>query len=161
MRRLLLALCLFACAINFPLQSQEQQTKALGHYLFAWTGDAAHKGNDFLAVIDADPASISYGHLMTTIATDQRTVRIHHTEYVMPASGMLFANDHDAGRTFIFRCARPAASQNRDLVYRHGRLYASSLLPAAAQRACARHLPARASRRERRRDGRQRRIGGD
>src|SRR5271157_6626225 len=77
MRRLLLALCLFACAINFPLQSQEQQTKALGHYLFAWTGAAAHKGNDFLAVIDADPASISYGQLMTTIATDQRTVRIH------------------------------------------------------------------------------------
>jgi hypothetical protein len=27
---------------------------------------------------------------------------VHHTEYVMPASGMLFANDHDAGRTFIF-----------------------------------------------------------
>jgi len=107
MRRLLLALCLFACAINFPLQSQEQQTKALGHYLFAWTGDAAHKGNDFLAVIDADPASISYGQLMTTIATDQRTVRIHHTEYVMPASGMLFANDHDAGRTFIFDVRDP------------------------------------------------------
>lgn len=107
MRRLLLAMCLVACAINFPLQSQEQQTKAPGHYLFAWTGDAAHKGNDFLAVIDADPASISYGQLMTTIATDQRTVRIHHTEYVMPASGMLFANDHDAGRTFIFDVRDP------------------------------------------------------
>jgi hypothetical protein len=26
----------------------------------------------------------------------------HHTEYTMPASGMLFANDHEAGRTFIF-----------------------------------------------------------
>lgn len=73
-----------------------------GHYLFAWTGDADLKGNDFLAVIDADPASAAYGKLMTTTVTDQRTVRIHHTEYVMPASGMLFANDHDAGRSFIF-----------------------------------------------------------
>jgi hypothetical protein len=36
------------------------------------------------------------------LVTDQQTVRIHHTEYVMPASGKLFANDHDAGRTFIF-----------------------------------------------------------
>jgi hypothetical protein len=73
-----------------------------GHYLFAWTGDEKSQGNDFLAVIDADPESVTYGKLITTVGTDQQTVRIHHTEYVMPASGMLFANDHDVGRTFIF-----------------------------------------------------------
>jgi hypothetical protein len=73
-----------------------------GHYLFAWTVDESKQGNDFLAVIDADPASATYGKLITTLGTDQQTVRIHHTEYVMPASGMLFANDHDVGRTFIF-----------------------------------------------------------
>lgn len=70
--------------------------------MFVWAGDRAHVGNDFLAVIDADPASAGYGHLLTTLATDQQTVRVHHTEYTMPAGGMLFANDHDAGRTFIF-----------------------------------------------------------
>lgn len=102
MQRSLLVLALLLCAINLPTQSQEQKTPASGHYLFAWTGDAALKGNDFLAVIDADPASPSYGHLMTTLATDQQTMKAHHTEYTMPASGMLFANDHDAGRTFIF-----------------------------------------------------------
>jgi hypothetical protein len=75
---------------------------AKGHYLFAWTGDEKQAGNDFLAVIDADPDSASYGKLVTSVGTDQKTVRIHHTEYVMPASGMLFANDHDVGRTFIF-----------------------------------------------------------
>jgi len=75
---------------------------AAGHYLFAWTGDEKLEGNDFLAVIDADPASTTYGKLITSVGTDQQTVRIHHTEYVMPASGMLFANDHDVGRTFIF-----------------------------------------------------------
>ncbi len=75
---------------------------AKGHYLFAWTGDEKQEGNDFLAVIDADPDSASYGKLVASVGTDQKTVRIHHTEYVMPASGMLFANDHDVGRTFIF-----------------------------------------------------------
>src|SRR6185295_19216833 len=74
---------------------------AAGHYLFAWTGDEKGEGNDFLAVIDADPDSPGYGKLVASVGTDQQTVRIHHTEYVMPASGMLFANDHDIGRTFI------------------------------------------------------------
>ncbi len=94
-------LALLFCALC--LSTLAQNTVPLtGHYLFAWTGDADKKGNDFLAVIDADPASATYGKLVTTLATDQQTVRIHHTEYLMPASGMLFANDHDIGRTFIF-----------------------------------------------------------
>jgi 56kDa selenium binding protein (SBP56) len=112
MPRLPVTLALAFSVIYFPVQSflaqaQEQNATAHGHYLFAWTGDAAKKGNDFLAVIDADPTSPSYGHLVTTVATDQPTVRIHHTEYTMPASGMLFANDHDAGRTFIFDVRDP------------------------------------------------------
>ena len=121
--RFLLALLMLVCSINRPMHSQEQKKTASGHYLFAWTGDAANKragcstncgaegpkgwGNDFLAVIDADPASPSYGHLVTTVATDQQTMYVHHTEYTMPVSGMLFANDHDAGRTFIFDVRDP------------------------------------------------------
>jgi len=70
--------------------------------MFAWAGDVAQKGNDFLAVIDADPKSPTYGHLVTSLETGQPTMQPHHTEYVMPASDMLFANDHKAGRTFIF-----------------------------------------------------------
>lgn len=107
MNRALLALAVIVGAIVVPLQPQNQPSKTSGHYLFAWTGDVDHKGNDFLAVIDADPASPSYGHLMTTLVTDQPTMRVHHTEYSMPASGMLFANDHDAGRTFIFDLRDP------------------------------------------------------
>jgi hypothetical protein len=107
MPRFLFALALVFCLVNVPAQSQDQKTTAPGHYLFAWAGDAAHKGNDFLAVIDADPSSASYGHLVTTLATDQQTMQVHHTEYTMPASGMLFANDHEAGRTFIFDVRDP------------------------------------------------------
>lgn len=84
-----------------------QPKMATGHYLLVWAGDRDKKGNDFLAVIDADPASASYGHLLATLATDQQTMQVHHTEYTMPASGMLFANDHVAGRTFIFDVRNP------------------------------------------------------
>jgi hypothetical protein len=106
MRRFVLAL-LVAFTTSTFVQPQEPATAASGHYLFAWTGDVAKKGNDFLAVIDADPASPTYGKLMTTLVTDQQTQQVHHTEYEMPASGMLFANDHLAGRTFIFDVRDP------------------------------------------------------
>jgi hypothetical protein len=46
----------------------------------------AQKGNDFLAVIDANPSSASYGRPVTTVAADQQTMRVHHTEYTMLAS---------------------------------------------------------------------------
>src|SRR5215472_2661936 len=88
-------------------RAAEQKTTTKDHYLLVWAGDRAGKGNDFLIVINADPTSPDYGHMTTTLATDQQTVRVHHTEYTMPASGMLFANDHDAGRTFIFDVRDP------------------------------------------------------
>jgi hypothetical protein len=100
------SLVIALCTVSIPAQVQQPQT-GYGHYLFAWAGDVEKKGNDFLAVINADPASASYGRLVTTLATDQPTVRVHHTEYVMPESGMLFANDHDAGRSFIFNLRDP------------------------------------------------------
>ena len=80
---------------------------APGHYLFAWAGDVSHKSNDFLAVIDADPGSVSYGHLIPTAVTDQVSMQVHHTEYTMPEGGLLFANDHLAGRTFVFDLRDP------------------------------------------------------
>jgi hypothetical protein len=107
MPRCLFAVALVLCAVSISVQSQDQKATVTGHYMFAWAGDAAHKGNDFLAVIDANPSSPSYGHLVTTLGTDQQTMRVHHTEYTMPASEMLFANDHDAGRTFIFDLRDP------------------------------------------------------
>jgi len=102
MSRRVLGIIVMVCAAAVCARSQEQKAGSPGHYLFVWAGAADGKGNDFLAVIDADPSSASYGKLVTTVATDQPTMLVHHTEYTMPASGMLFANDHYAGRTFIF-----------------------------------------------------------
>jgi hypothetical protein len=99
-----------------------------GHFMFVWAGDAAKQGKDFLLVIDADPASPNYGKAVASGVTDQQTVRVHHTEYVMPESGMLFANDHDAGRTFVLDVRDPlrpkvAASFNGLAGYAHPHSY--------------------------------------
>jgi hypothetical protein len=113
MLRAVIALML-ACLAPFAAAQAERLNKP-GHYLFVWTQDRAKEGMDFLAVIDADPASPSYGKLITSTATDQKSNNAHHTEYEMPAGGMLFANDHNANRTIIFDLndplkPRPAAS---------------------------------------------------
>jgi hypothetical protein len=120
-----LALLIFASCLLAPSQ---QRKPASGHYLFAWTGDADKKGNDFLAIIDADPTSPTYGRLVTALPTDQPTQLVHHTEYTMPESGMLFANDHEAGRTFILDVRDPvhprmAASFTEMAGYMHPHSY--------------------------------------
>ena len=83
------------------------QAASPGHYLFAWAGDPAGKGEDFIAVIDAEPASANYGRLVASAASGIRTRQVHHTEYWMPESGLLFANDHMAGRTVVMDVRDP------------------------------------------------------
>jgi len=88
-------------------------------------------------------------------------MRVHHTEYTMPASGMLFANDHDAGRTFIFDLRDPLHPKLVTSFTDMAGYIASSLLLAAAEWACAGHLPARAPRRQHRTNGQDWRPRGN
>jgi len=53
-RRFLLIALLLACTL--PVAAGKKHP-----YLFAWCGDDDKKASDFLAVIDADPASLGYG----------------------------------------------------------------------------------------------------
>jgi hypothetical protein len=99
-------LAAIAAAMGFAM-APASATPTAGHYLYVFAGDQAGKGNDFLAVIDADPKSATYGKPVAAVATDQVSVQPHHTEYEMSASGMLFANDHRANRTFIFDLREP------------------------------------------------------
>lgn len=107
MLRFLTGLALVSSLLGTPAVSAELTAGVPNHSLFVWAGDRDKKGNDFLLVIDADPRSPKFGRMITSLETDQKTVRPHHTEYTMPASGMLFANDHDAGRSFIFDLRNP------------------------------------------------------
>lgn len=78
-----------------------------GHYLFAWSGGLTDDGEDFIAVIDAQPDSPHYGELLASASSGIASQQIHHTEYWMPESAQLFANDHMAGETVVLDLSDP------------------------------------------------------
>ncbi|HUP19710.1 MAG TPA: hypothetical protein VM778_07125 [Gemmatimonadota bacterium] len=80
-----------------------------GPYLFAWAADLDRAHSDFLAVLDADPASPDYGRVVATVPVERRGTMPHHTEHRMPASRTLVANGFMTGTTFRFDLSDPAA----------------------------------------------------
>lgn len=68
-------------------------------YLFVWTGGRG--ASEFMATIDADPASATYGRVLATAPTGAVGMP-HHTEHELPPNGHLLANDFHAGRTWLF-----------------------------------------------------------
>jgi hypothetical protein len=94
MRKFLCLLALLYATANGYSQS--------GSYLFAWSGDDAKKGNDFLAVIDGDAKSPKYGEVLASVAVPGPYGMPHHTELEMPAGGFLLANAFESGRTVLF-----------------------------------------------------------
>lgn len=103
MKGQLLSVVLLLAAITGSAKEPARE----GHYMFAWAGDTAGRGEDFIAVIDADPASPHYGELLTSAKSGIVTRQVHHTEYWMPESGHLFANDHKSGETVVFDLTDP------------------------------------------------------
>jgi hypothetical protein len=77
-------------------------------FLFLWAGDADKRESDFLAVVDADPASAAYASVVATVPVGVIGSRPHHTEHALSAGGLLWANGFDASRTFVFDLRRPA-----------------------------------------------------
>jgi hypothetical protein len=92
--------------LNTAMGAAAQADKS-GHYLFAWSGATGENGEDFIAVIDADPKSARYGELVTSVSSGIATQQVHHTEYWMPDSAQLFANDHMSGETVVFDLKDP------------------------------------------------------
>src|SRR5579864_9737360 len=61
----------FAAALFiFGLPALSLASGAQRHFLFAWAGDPSGKGEDFIAVINGDPASPNYGQLVATGASE-------------------------------------------------------------------------------------------
>jgi hypothetical protein len=75
-------------------------------HLFAWAWDVDKGAGDFLAVVDVDRRSPTYGQVVTSLPTAAGRGS-HHTEYEM-STGQLFANSFDTGRTFVFDLGDPA-----------------------------------------------------
>lgn len=110
-----LALAAVCCAGDRAGSATERTAAETGEgrpeparFLYVWAWDADRRSGDFLAVIDADPASPEYGRTITTVATDV-VGRAHHTEHVMPSGGVFFANSFVAGTTFRFDVSDPFA----------------------------------------------------
>lgn len=83
------------------------RTRALsgGHsYLFVWTGGKG--ASEFMATVDADPASATYGRVLA-VAPIGVVGMPHHTEHELAASAHLLANDFHAGRTYLFDLHEP------------------------------------------------------
>ena len=81
-----------------------------GHdrYLFVWAGDADKQESDFVAVVDADPESATYADVVSTLPVGVANTMAHHTDYVMPSDGVLWANGFAPGLTFRFDLRDPA-----------------------------------------------------
>jgi hypothetical protein len=103
----------FACACPLTHAADKPQ------YLFVWAGDDAKKAEDFLAVIDADRHSKTYGRTVATVSVPGPSGTPHHTELLMPAGGHLLANQHEAGKTVVFDVHDPLHPQ---LLYTYGDL---------------------------------------
>ena len=100
-------LSILGVAAAFPETMADAKPETQPHALFVWAGDADKRANDFLVTIDADPASPTYGRFLSGLDSGYPSVLPHHTEYSMPPGGILFANDHYGGRTFLFDLRDP------------------------------------------------------
>jgi|GEM_PF-198096 len=92
-----LSLSLVTCRATAPADS----------VLVVWAGDSAQKSGDFLAVIDANAASPTYGSVVTSLATGTIGAHPHHTEAEMPVDRHLLANGFESGQTWLFDLTTP------------------------------------------------------
>ncbi len=91
-----------------PSNLSSEPQAAQSRFLFVWASDADSKESDFLAVIDIDPQSATYASVVSTVPVGATGTQAHHTEYEMPAAGVLWANGFGTGQTFRFDLRNPS-----------------------------------------------------
>ena len=100
-------LVLCAMILLFAAKQPPSATSQDSPYLFVWAGDEARTASDFLAVIDANPASSTYGRVVRTVQVGMTGTMPHHTEYEFPQDDILFAEGWVAGHSFVFDLRQP------------------------------------------------------
>jgi ribosomal protein S18 acetylase RimI-like enzyme len=80
-------------------------------YLVVWAGDADRQNADFLAVLDADPTSPSYGKVMKTYPVRSRGNEPHAVNPTVRADRRVFASGVLTNRTFVFDLRQPLAAR--------------------------------------------------
>jgi hypothetical protein len=93
---LLLAVC--GCSAMATTSESGRST-----HVFVWAWDIDKGSDDFLAVVDVDRRSATYGQVVTTLPA-QGARGAHHVEYEL-STNELFASAWDSGRSFVFDLA--------------------------------------------------------
>lgn len=77
-------------------------------HLYVWAGAEVEGESDFLAVLDSDPASPTYGQVLSTVPVGVQG-NAHHSEHSMPSGDSLFVNSFSAGESFVIDLSDPRA----------------------------------------------------
>src|SRR5436190_1407209 len=80
-------------------------------YLLVWAGDADRQNSDFLAVLDADPTSPSYGKVLRTYPVRSRGNEPQALLGAPRADRRVFASGVLTNRTFVFDVRQPLAAR--------------------------------------------------
>lgn len=80
-------------------------------YLAVWAGDADRRNADFLALIDADPTSPSYGKVLRTYPVRSRGNEPHELNAEPRGDRRVFAGGLLSSRTFVFDLRQPLAGK--------------------------------------------------
>jgi hypothetical protein len=80
-------------------------------YLVVWAGDADRANADFLAVLDADPTSPTYGKVLKTYPVRSRGNEPHRLGAELRADRRLFASGLLTNRSFLFDLRQPLAAR--------------------------------------------------
>lgn len=80
-------------------------------YLYVWagTGHDSTPGVDMMTVLDANPSSPDYAAVLSALTVDSSGLMPHHTEFILPPTGPLFANDYTGDKSFLVDFSTPAA----------------------------------------------------
>ena len=102
------ALLLLPCLLSGVASSAQSSadSAAPSRHLVVWAADADGEDSDFVAVLDADPASPAYGEVVATLPVGMAS-QAHHVEHRMPAGGRLFVNGFMSGTTFVVDLREP------------------------------------------------------
>ena len=103
---LLCAASLTSCRANATPTAHARAGGAPSPYLGVWAGAEDEGDSDFLAVIDADPASPTYAEIVASVPVGIRGMA-HHSEHVMPPGDTLFVNAFHAGASFLIDLSDP------------------------------------------------------
>lgn len=96
-------------ALGFLLASCQPPHPSPSRYLYVWagTGHALHgRGANFLAILDVNPESRTYGAVIGTVPADSG-IMPHHAEFELPRDRPLFVNDFATGTNLLIDHSDP------------------------------------------------------